>query len=197
MQGPSAPPIVLASASPYRRGLLHRFLDDFQTAAPGLDETPAPGEAPRVLVRRLARQKAEAVSARHREALVIGGDQLAVLDGEIVGKPGDHENALLQLLACSGKVLEFMTAVCVLDPVAGRLHEHTDDTEVRFRRFDRRLAEAYLRRDRPYDCAGSFRIEGAAFVLLEAVTTRDPTALIGLPMIWLAATLRELGVGPA
>lgn len=197
MQNPSAPPIVLASASRYRRGLLNRFLDEFRTASPAVDETQAPGEDPRELVRRLARQKAEAVSGRHRDALIIGGDQVAVLEGRVIGKPGDHENAVLQLLASSGKTLRFLTAVCVLDPAERRRYEHTDETRVRFRRFGRRLAEAYLRHDRPYDCAGSFRIEGAGFVLFESVTTDDPTALIGLPMIWLAATLRELGVGPA
>lgn len=192
MQNPSAPPIVLASASRYRRGLLDRFLDEFQTVSPALDETPAADEAPHELVRRLARRKAEAVSARHRKALVIGADQVAVLNGRVIGKPGNHENAVVQLLAASGKSLRFLTAVCILDPVERRRYEHTDETEVRFRRFDRRLAEAYLRHDEPYDCAGSFRIEGAGFVLFRSVTTDDPTALIGLPMIWLAGILQDL-----
>jgi septum formation protein len=193
MQNPSAPPIVLASSSRYRRGLLRRFLDDFQSVSPAEDETARGDEAPRDLVRRLARQKAEAVSVKHRDALIIGADQVAVLDSRVVGKPGNHRNAVEQLLESSGQTLSFLTAVCVLDPVARHRHEHTDVTKVRFRRFDRRLAENYLRHDQPYDCAGSFRIEGAGFVLFESVTTSDPTALIGLPMIWLAGVLSDLG----
>ncbi len=114
-------------------------------------------------------------------ALVIGADQLAVLDNDVLGKPGDHARAVEQLLAASGKTVTFLTAVCILDPVGRARYEHTDKTIVRFRQFDRRLAEAYLRHDEPYDCAGSFKLEGAGFVLFEAVRTDDPTALIGLP----------------
>lgn len=124
--------------------------------------------------------------------MIIGADQLAVLEGEVLGKPGDHQSAVKQLMAASGKSVSFLTAVCVLDPVGRRRYEHVDQTEVRFRNFDIRLVEAYLRHDQPYDCAGSFKIEGAGFVLFESVSTDDPTALIGLPMIWLAATLMEL-----
>ncbi len=193
MQNPSAPPIVLASSSRYRRGLLDRFLDDFESVTPDVDETPVPGMTPRELAGSLARRKAEAVSSSHRDALIIGADQLAVLDQRILGKPGDHQSAIEQLLAASGKTVHFLTAVCILDPASRRRYEHVDDTVVRFRRFDRRLAEAYLRHDEPYDCAGSFRIEGAGFVLFEAVQTDDPTALIGMPMIWTAARLQELG----
>lgn len=193
MQNPSAPPIILASSSRYRRGLLERLLDDFDTVPPAIDETPAPGEEPLALVGRLAREKAESVSSRHREALVIGSDQVAVLDDRILGKPGDHPAAVDQLLAASGRSARFLTAVCILEPLARHRFEHLDTTLVRFRRFDRRLAETYLRHDEPYDCAGSFRIEGAAFVLFEAVRTDDPTALIGLPMIWLAGRLLDAG----
>ena len=193
MQNPSSPPILLASTSRYRQGLLDRFLDDYATVSPGVDETPGDGEDPAVLVTRLARAKAEAASSHNPDALVIGADQLAVLDGDVLGKPGDHQNAVEQLLAASGKQVTFLTAVCILDPVTRRRYEHTDTTMVRFRRFDRRLADAYLRHDQPYDCAGSFRMEGAGFVLFNSVSTDDPTALIGLPMIWLAGTLQELG----
>jgi septum formation protein len=111
----------------------------------------------------------------------------------VLGKPGDHQKAIEQLLAASGHSMTFLTAVCILDPVGRTRYEHIDKTEVRFRQFDRRLAEAYLRHDQPYDCAGSFKIEGAGFVLFEAVRTDDPTALIGLPMIWVADVLLELG----
>jgi len=193
MQNPSSPKIVLASGSRYRQTLLDRFLSDYETITPGVDESPLPGELPNDLAARLARIKAEAVSSTHHEALIIGADQLAVLDDTVVGKPGDHQKAVEQLLAASGQTLSFLTAVCVLDPVSRRRFEHIDKTSVRFRQFDRRLAENYLRHDEPYDCAGSFKIEGAGFVLFDAVTTDDPTALIGLPMIWLAGTLQELG----
>lgn len=193
MQNPSAPPIILASSSHYRRGLLDRVLTEFQTVSPAVDEAQSGDETPREQVARLARQKAEAVTSQHAGHLVIGADQLAVLEQRVLGKPGDHQAAIEQLLASSGKALQFLTAVCVLDPVGRRRYEHIDETVVRFRRFDRRLAENYLRHDKPYDCAGSFKIEGAGFVLFESVTTDDPTALIGLPMIWLAGKLQELG----
>ncbi len=193
MQNPSSPQILLASSSRYRQGLLDRFLDDYESIAPGVDETAEEGEEPAALATRLARIKAESVSSTNRDALVIGADQLAVLEDTVLGKPGDHQKAVEQLLAASGKALSFLTAVCVLDPISRRRYEHTDRTTVRFRQFDRRLADNYLHHDKPYDCAGSFRIEGAGFVLFESVTTDDPTALIGLPMIWLAGTLKELG----
>jgi septum formation protein len=192
MQNPSAPPIVLASSSRYRQGLLARFLDDFQTVSPDVDETARAGETPADLGTRLAREKAEAVSSTHRDALIIGADQLAVLGDRVLGKPGEHNKAAEQLMAAAGQSVTFLTAVCILDPVQRQRREHTDQTIVHFRRFDRRVAEAYLRHDQPYDCAGSFRIEGSAFVLLDSVTTNDPTALIGLPMIWLAAQLQAL-----
>jgi septum formation protein len=193
VQNPSAPNIVLASSSRYRRGLLDRFLDDFETLHPGVDETAADDEAPELLAARLARDKAEAVSSRNRDALIIGADQVAVLEDKVIGKPGNHARAVEQLLAASGKKMQFLTAVCVLDPASRRRYEHIDRTTVRFRSFDLRQVESYLRHDEPYDCAGSFKIDGAGFVLFESVSTEDPTALVGLPMIWLAATLRELG----
>jgi len=193
MQNPSAPPIVLASSSQYRRGLLDRFLDEYEAVSPNVDESNPEGLEPRELAGQLARKKAEAVSINARRALIIGADQLAVLDDQVLGKPGDHQRAVEQLLAASGKSVTFLTAVCILDPVGRTRHEHIDQTTVRFRQFDRRLAEVYLRHDEPYDCAGSFKIEGSGFVLFEAVDTDDPTALIGLPMIWVAGRLLELG----
>ena len=161
MQNPSAPTIILASASPYRRGLLDRFLDQFEAVEPDIDESNSAGRSPGDLASHLARKKAETVATKSRDALVIGADQL--------------------------------TAVCILDPIGRTRYEHTDKTTVHFRDFDRRLAEAYLKLDKPYDCAGSFKIEGAGFVLFESVKTVDPTALIGLPMIWIADRLLELG----
>jgi septum formation protein len=193
MQNPASGTIVLASTSPYRRELLDRLLNDYETVAPNVDESNPDGLAPDALVALLARLKAESVSARHRNALIIGADQLAVLDNTVLGKPGSHQQAVEQLLLASGKSVRFLTAVCILDPVSRTRFEHTDATTVRFRNFDRRLAETYLRHDEPYDCAGSFKIEGAGFVLFESVSTKDPTALIGLPMIWVGDRLLQLG----
>ena len=193
MQNPSAPTIVLASSSPYRRGLLDRFLDNYETITPDVDESNDQGLDPAELATYLARKKAEAIVKNARQALIIGADQLAVLDDRVLGKPGDHQKAIEQLLAASGKAVTFLTAVCILDPIGRTRFEHTDKTTVRFRQFDRRLAEAYLRHDKPYNCAGSFKLEGAGFVLFESVNTDDPTALIGLPMIWVADRLLQLG----
>ena len=135
----------------------------------------------------------EAVAINSRNALVIGADQLAVLDDQVLGKPGDHAKAVEQLLAASGKTVAFLTAVCILDPIGRARYEHTDKTIVRFRQFDRRLVEAYLRHDKPYDCAGSFKLEGAGYVLFDSVQADDPTGLIGMPMIWVADRLLQLG----
>ncbi len=193
MQNPSAPTIFLASSSLYRRSLLDRFLDNYETVTPDIDESNEQGLAPADLATFLARKKAEAIAINAREALIIGADQLAVLDDSVLGKPGNHQKAVEQLLAASGKAVTFLTAVCILDPVGRARYEHTDVTTVRFRQFDRRLADAYLHHDQPYDCAGSFKLEGAGFVLFDSVKTDDPTALIGLPMIWLADRLLQLG----
>ncbi len=193
MQNPSSPAIFLASSSPYRRGLLDRFLDQYEAVSPEVDESNVDNLPPAELATQLARKKAEAISINARQALVIGADQLAVLDDQVLGKPGDHQRAVEQLLAASGKSVTFLTAVCILDPIERTRYEHTDKTTVHFRQFDRRLAEAYLRHDEPYDCAGSFKLEGAGFVLFDSVTTDDPTALIGLPMIWVSDRLLELG----
>lgn len=192
MQNPSAPTIILASSSPYRRGLLDRFLDHYETISPHVDESNDQGLDAEQLASYLARKKAEAVASNARRALIIGADQLAVLEDQVLGKPGGHQKAIEQLLAASGKTVIFLTAVCILDPIGRARYEHTDKTTVRFRKFDRRLAEAYLRHDEPYDCVGSFKIEGAGFVLFEAVRTDDPTALIGLPMMWIADRLLQL-----
>ena len=193
MQNPSAPQIFLASSSTYRRGLLDRFLDEYEAVSPEVDESNEQGLPPAELASYLARQKAEAVSAKAPRALIIGADQLAVLDDQVLGKPGNHQRAVEQLMAASGKAVRFLTAVCILDPVTRTRYEHTDVTTVRFRDYDLRLVETYLHHDEPYDCAGSFKIEGAGFVLFKSVDTDDPTALIGLPMIWVADRLLHLG----
>ena len=193
MQNPSAPTIFLASSSQYRRELLNRFLDNYEVVDPEVDERNDLGLPPAELAQHLARKKAEAIAANARKSLIIGADQLAVLEDRVLGKTWDHAKAIEQLLASSGKTVTFLTAVCILDPVGRARYEHTDKTVVRFRQFDRRLAEAYLKHDEPYDCAGSFKLEGAGFVLFESVETDDPTGLIGLPMIWVADRLLQLG----
>ena len=193
MQNPSAPTIFLASSSRYRRDLLNRFLDNYEVVDPEVDERNDFGLPPAELAQYLARKKAEAIAVNARKSLIIGADQLAGLEDRVLGKPGDHARAIEQLLASSGKTVTFLTAVCILDPVGRARYEHTDKTIVRFRQFDRRLAEAYLKHDEPYDCAGSFKLEGAGFVLFESVETDDPTGLIGLPMIWVADRLLQLG----
>ena len=193
MQNPSAPTIILASSSQYRRELLNRFLDNYEVVDPEVDERNDLGLPPAEFAQHLARKKAEAIAVNVRQSLIIGADQLAVLEDRVLGKPGDHAKAIEQLLASSGKAVTFLTAVCILDPVGRARYEHTDKTVVRFRQFDRRLAEAYLKHDKPYDCAGSFKLEGAGFVLFESVETDDPTGLIGLPMIWVADRLLQLG----
>ena len=193
MQNPSAPTIFLASSSRYRRDLLNRFLDNYEVVDPEVDERNDLGLPPGELAQYLARKKAEAIAVNARKSLIIGADQLAVLEDRVLGKPGDHARAIEQLLASSGKAVTFLTAVCILDPVGRARYEHTDKTIVRFRQFDRRLAEAYLKHDEPYDCAVSFKLEGAGFVLFESVETDDPTGLIGLPMIWVADRLLQLG----
>jgi septum formation protein len=185
--------IVLASTSPYRRALLERLRVPFETRAPRADETPVPGEAPAELAARLAAAKARSVAGELPGRVVIGSDQVASCEGALLGKPGDHARAAAQLAAQSGRGVEFLTAVCVVD-AAGRPHAHLDRTVVRFRRLTPTEIDAYLASERPYDCAGSFKSEGYGIALLEAIETADPTALIGLPMIATARLLRSCGI---
>jgi MAF protein len=128
MQNPSAPAIILASASPYRRGLLDRFLDSFETVSPDIDESNPDNLSPKKLARQLARKKAETVATAYRDALVIGADQLAVFDGQVLGKPGGHQKAVEQLVSAAGKTVTFRTAVCILDPIGRTRYEHVDTT---------------------------------------------------------------------
>jgi septum formation protein len=185
-------PLVLASTSRYRRELLQRLALPFEVDRPEVDETPLPGETPPGLAIRLAEAKALAVAARHPAAWVIGSDQVADRDGQPLGKPGDRETALAQLLAASGRPVRFHTAFCLVGPDGRRL-AGLDLTEVRFRPLARDEILRYLDAEQPYDCAGSFKCEGLGIVLFEAIQTRDPTALVGLPLIALAAALREAG----
>lgn len=188
--------VVLASTSRYRRELLARLLPDFAVDAPDVDETPILGEPPRDLAIRLASAKAHAVAARHPDAIVIGSDQVAELDGAALGKPGSVEAARAQLAASSGKTLSFHTALCVLDMRnnAAVAHSAHDCTQVVFRTLDAATIARYVDAEKPLDCAGSFKAEGLGIALFERIESSDPTALIGLPLIALARLLREAGL---
>ena len=179
---------VLASQSPYKRQLLSRLVRDFATDPSGVDESPLAGEKPREQAVRLAEAKAREMAPRHAGAWVIGADQLAELDGLAVGKQPTIAQARSMLLSLSGRALNFHTAVCVLNP-EGDARSHTDLTVARFRTLDPALVERYLALDAPYDCTAAFRAEGAGPLLLEALETADPTAIVGLPLIWLASVL--------
>ena len=186
--------LILASTSKYRGELLARLGLPFEAVAPGVDEAPLPGEAPEARAARLAAAKARSVRAA--DAVVIGSDQVASLDGALLRKPGGQAAALRQLTASQGRVVLFHTAVTVLDPANGAEWSHVDRTEVRFARLPAAALERYLELEQPFDCAGSFKSEGLGVALFERVETGDPTALIGLPLIWLAATLRSAGLDP-
>lgn len=183
--------LVLASSSPYRRSLLERLRLPFTIAVPDVDETPLPNEAPQATAMRLAEAKARAVDA---PALVIGSDQVAVLDARPIGKPLTHEAAMAQLLAMRGRTVIFHTALCVVDASTGDAQLEDVPTTVVFRSYSEAQAARYLERDRPYDCAGSAKIEALGIALVERVTSSDPTALIGLPLIALTTMLARAGV---
>jgi septum formation protein len=185
----SAPRLILASTSRYRRDLLARLGLPFEVAAPGVDESPLAGEAPRALVERLARAKALAVAARHPQAIVIGSDQVAVLDGVPLSKPGTHERARAQLAAMRGRQIEFLTALAVHSTVTGATHDRVVPFSVEFRQYSDADVEAYLRAEEPYDCAGAAKVESLGIVLIRRMAGDDPTALIGLPLIALVDLL--------
>ncbi len=189
--------IVLASSSPYRRQLLERLRLPFATEAPDVDERGGPGETAPQLARRLAALKAHAVAQRHPQAIVIGSDQVAEMDGTAIGKPGAHEAALAQLLQMQGREVVFHTALAVVRHSDGRSYADCVDTTVRFRRLPRDTLDAYLRLEQPYDCAGSAKIESLGIFLVESVRSDDPTALIGLPLISLTSMLAAFGIVPA
>ena len=188
--------MILASTSPYRANLLGRLGIAFETIAPGVDESPLGGESPGGLALRLAKAKAEAVALRYPDSWVIGSDQVADLEGRILGKPGDAARCRAQLGAESGSVVEFHTAAVLLRHEPRSALEHVDRTAVRFRRLTTAEIARYVELDRPFDCAGSFRSEGLGAALFESMETCDPTALVGLPLIWLAGALRAAGLDP-
>jgi septum formation protein len=188
------PPLVLASTSVYRRALLSRLGLAFTTASPGVDEAPLPGEPPAATARRLAEATARAVAAHHAQALVLGSDQVADLDGIAIGKPVDHADAVRQLTMMSGRAVIFHTAVALIRATSGRTHVRVVDVTTKFRTLTAVAIEQYLRRDRPYDCAASIKAETLGIAVVESIRSDDPTALIGLPLIAVVDLLRIEGV---
>jgi septum formation protein len=186
--------LILGSTSRYRRELLQRLRVPFDVVSPDVDETPLPGEAPQALATRLALAKAKAVAALHPNAVVIGSDQVADLNGEPLGKPGTHERAVVQLQRMRGQTVIFQTAVSVVCQASGFEQTELAQIKVRFRELSDAEIEAYLRAEEPYDCAGSAKSEGLGIALLDAIDNDDPTALIGLPMIRTARLLRAAGI---
>ncbi len=187
-------PLILASTSVYRRELLQRLGLAFEVCAPGVDETPLPGERPADLALRLALAKAQAVAQQHPGAVVIGSDQVADLHGEALGKPGHHANAVHQLRRQSGQAVVFQTAVAVVCPARQFAKTALASVQVLFRTLTEAEIDAYLRAEPAYDCAGSAKSEGLGIALLERIDSDDPTSLIGLPLMRTCALLRELGV---
>lgn len=185
---------MLGSTSRYRAELLGRLGLAFEQRAPGVDETEQPGEPPMDRAIRLATAKAIAAGASLTDALVIGSDQVAELDGELLEKPGSMERAHAQLSACSGREVRFHTALCVYDTSSEQQHSFLDLTRVTFRHLQPDEISRYIAREQPLDCAGSFKCEGLGISLFERIDSTDPTALIGLPLIGVAKMLREAGL---
>ncbi len=192
----SSPALVLGSTSPYRRALLARLRLPFDVDAPQVDETPLPGESPAALAGRLALAKALEVASRHPQAVVIGADQVADLDGQPIGKPGNHARAVDQLRAMRGRSVVFHSALAVVRPATGFAQGLTARVMVHFRDLGDDEIEHYLRLEQPYDCAGSAKVETLGIALLAAIDSDDPTALEGLPLIRTCALLRLAGIDP-
>ena len=184
--------VILGSSSPYRKELLCRLGIPFECISPEVDETPLDGEKPAALCQRLARLKAQAVHDIRPEAIVIGSDQVAVLGERILGKPHTHERAVEQLTAMQGHRIDFLTALCVID-AKGQCYEVMVPTEVHMKALSPEAIESYLLREKPYNCAGSAKIETLGIALMESVRSDDPTALIGLPLIATVKLLAKAG----
>lgn len=186
--------LVLASTSPYRRALLARLGVPFAIAAPQVEETPLPGERPEATALRLAMAKANAVASTHPDALIIGSDQVALLEGERLGKPGTHDAAVAQLRRMRGKTLLFHTALALLNARTGRMQTANVPVKLLMRAYTDAQIEAYLAKDRPYDCCGSAKSESLGIALIARFETEDPNALIGLPLIRLTEMLANEGL---
>jgi len=186
--------LVLASTSPFRRAVLEKLGLPFEVVSPAVDETPRPGESPAALVERLAIAKAQAVARERDTDLVIGSDQMAVIDDMILGKPGTHERAVEQLRHASGRRVTFLTGLALVDAAGGETQSEVVPFHVHFRELSDSMIENYLRREQPYDCAGSFKSEALGIVLFERLEGEDPNTLIGLPLIRLVRMLEKAGM---
>lgn len=185
--------LVLASTSIYRRQLLERLRIPFTVHSPGIDEAPLPNEDAISLVHRLAKAKAEKVAERYPDSVIIGSDQVALRGASILGKPGNNDAAIAQLKAASGAQVVFQTAVHVIAPQHQRHEAHVDATLVKFRPLSDEEIVRYVMAEQPLDCAGAFKAEALGITLFDRIDSQDPTALMGLPMIWLAGALRRAG----
>ena len=188
--------LILASTSPWRRALLDKLAVTVECAAPEVDETPLPGESPRHLVLRLAQAKAQSLAERYPAHLIIGSDQVCVLDGEITGKPLSEENARLQLRKASGNIVTFYTGLALYNSATGNLQTEVEPFDVHFRHLSDAEIDNYVRKEHPLQCAGSFKSEGLGIALFERLEGRDPNTLVGLPLIALCQMLRREGNNP-
>ena len=186
--------LILASTSKYRRELLERLQLPFQTAKPDVDESPLPGEGAESIATRLSEAKAKAVAAQYPNALIIGSDQVAAVEGRILGKPGTHDKAVEQLRFLSGRTVDFLTGICLHNSTTGQSAGRLVPCRVGFRKLDEQTIERYLRKEQPYDCAASAKAEALGIALLTGIHGEDPSALIGLPLIALVDLLQEQGV---
>jgi MAF protein len=185
--------LVLASTSPFRKSILQKLGVPFDCHAPEVDETPLAGESPSRLVERLSIAKAQAVAAHLKQGLVIGSDQVAVIDNEILGKPGNHENAVAQLLRASGRTVTFLTGLALVNAASGSIQAEVVPFKVVFRKLSLEQIDNYLNAEQPYNCAGSFKSEGLGIALFERLDGDDPNTLIGLPLIRLIHMLEKEG----
>ncbi|MDA0631058.1 MAG: Maf family protein [Proteobacteria bacterium] len=185
--------LILASSSVYRRRLLERLGLTFTTATPSIDETTRPGESAQSLSKRLSREKAQVISTKSADPLVIGADQVAACENRLLGKPGSAAGAIEQLSFCAGRYVVFFSSIALWRPAQNQLIEATETVEVSMRALELAEIEAYVAKDKPLDCAGSFKVESLGIALFRSVTARDPTALEGLPLITVSAMLRDVG----
>ena len=188
--------IILASSSPYRRALLHRLGLPFDSISPNIDETALENEGPAALVSRLAYEKAHIITQDNPNAIVIGSDQVATINNQILTKPGNIETAYMQLSTCSGNTVTFYTSLCVLDGTTGNQRKVVEPFIVGFRDLSEQQIMRYLEIEQPFDCAGSFKSEGLGVTLFTHLSGRDPNSLVGLPLIELTSRLQILGLAP-
>ncbi|MGR6874956.1 Maf family protein [Pseudomonas sp. HK3] len=186
--------LVLGSSSPYRKVLLEKLDLSFDCDSPDIDETPLKDEQPKDMVARLAKAKAQAIAQRHPQSIIIASDQCATLDGHIIGKPGNHEGAIEQLKNASGRTVTFYTSLCVFNAGTNQYKETVEPFYVYFKELTDGQIENYLKKEEPYNCAGSFKSEGLGISLFERLEGNDPNTLIGLPLIQLIKMLGEFGV---